>query len=330
MAITSYQTVCGQILSGMTGGVVTTYLSDALGSATATTNAAGAILNLYRHKPYGSRQSKSGSSPDPKYQWVGLPGYRAQALSASDSYVRARHYAAMAGTWTSRDPEWPSEKAYVYSESNPTSLKDPTGRHVKFPRPCSQSVGGKSLKSCYDDLANALHRQTPQQRQQIVKDCVTGVLGVPGDLLDRLDKVLLQSKINACVYCRGAGGKFPGLPPECNIIIDQICNKWTPGSVDVAYTCPPVIPVLQNCLDAVKRAGCDCLTIFCEGDITRNVNSSECCRYVPLHELIHCVTGHPHAQNVDQIKSPDWLTTVALCLCRKLFPGENCGCLGLL
>lgn len=52
-------------------------------------------------------------------QWCGSWGYSAIALTRKflSYYVRARHYAAILGNWTSVDPLWPQEMAYGYVEN---------------------------------------------------------------------------------------------------------------------------------------------------------------------------------------------------------------------
>jgi len=48
MPVTYYDTVKGQIIGEATGGVRTEYLTDALGSVTATVNSSGEIVNTDR------------------------------------------------------------------------------------------------------------------------------------------------------------------------------------------------------------------------------------------------------------------------------------------
>ena len=52
------------------------YLTDALGSVTATVTGAGVVENTYRYKPYGEQLAKTGTGSDPKFLWVGRWGYR--------------------------------------------------------------------------------------------------------------------------------------------------------------------------------------------------------------------------------------------------------------
>ena len=52
------------------------YLTDALGSVTATVDQSGTVQNTYRYKPYGDLLAKTGTGNDPKFLWVGSQGYR--------------------------------------------------------------------------------------------------------------------------------------------------------------------------------------------------------------------------------------------------------------
>ncbi len=59
-----------------TGGTYTDYLTDALGSVTATVNQSEQVLNTYRYKPYGALLAKSGVGGDPPFQWQGANSVR--------------------------------------------------------------------------------------------------------------------------------------------------------------------------------------------------------------------------------------------------------------
>jgi hypothetical protein len=128
MGVTTYYSVGGEIFGERTGAVRRDYLRDALGSVTATKVTTEPVVeNTYRYKPYGAQLSKTGASPDPKFQWVGTAGYRQTSISHSASSVRARHYGQEEGRWTTVDPLWPAEPALSYSNSSPTVSIDPYG-----------------------------------------------------------------------------------------------------------------------------------------------------------------------------------------------------------
>ena len=130
MAFTSYLTINGQIHGEVTGGVATGYATDALGSVTATVDSSGNVANTYRYKPYGATLAKTGSSTDPKNQWVGNWGYRVTSRTQSESYVRARHYGLKAGQWTSVDPLWPEQPVFLYVNCSPATLIDVSGKEI--------------------------------------------------------------------------------------------------------------------------------------------------------------------------------------------------------
>ncbi|MCW5944133.1 MAG: hypothetical protein KIS66_18045 [Fimbriimonadaceae bacterium] len=113
MPVTNYHTVNGRTIGETTDGVRTDYLTDALGSVTATVDQSQNVLNTYRYKPYGGLLAKTGSSPDPRFLWTGDTGSRTTGLAYSEQYNRARHYGSMQAGWTSVDPMWPTRRAYV-------------------------------------------------------------------------------------------------------------------------------------------------------------------------------------------------------------------------
>lgn len=76
MGVTSYYSFSGEILGEETNGVRRDYLTDALGSVTATVTGAGAVENTYRYKPYGETLAKTGAGSDPKFLWNGTHGYK--------------------------------------------------------------------------------------------------------------------------------------------------------------------------------------------------------------------------------------------------------------
>src|SRR5215471_12845080 len=131
MAVTNYYTVNGALIGEKTtGGSRTDYLTDALGSVTATVNQSGQVVNTYRYKPYGAQLAKTGVGADPAFQWVGQEGYRQTGKKYSDVYVRARHYDSRGGRWTTKDPLGFAEgdrNLYLYAGSNPMRYVDPTG-----------------------------------------------------------------------------------------------------------------------------------------------------------------------------------------------------------
>jgi hypothetical protein len=91
MPTTYYHTVAGRILGETTSGVRTDYLTDALGSVTATVDASQNVINTYRYKPYGEQLAKTGSGADPRFRWVGAFGtatlFSALAFDGQRAYL---------------------------------------------------------------------------------------------------------------------------------------------------------------------------------------------------------------------------------------------------
>lgn len=161
MPVTNYYAVNGDLIGEAVAGVRTDYVTDALGSVTATADSGGSFLNTYTYKPFGEKfANSSNKAPDPKFLWNGGVGYRQTGLAGSPIYVRSRHYDTESGRWTTEDifsgvllasgiaigvgttaiP--PSLLAmYRYAGTNPTTWNDPTG--LKEKRSVSEvGVGG--------------------------------------------------------------------------------------------------------------------------------------------------------------------------------------------
>ena len=129
MGVVNYDTVDGVVLGDSVHG---TYMRDALGSVTGTIPGK-VVADTYRYKPYGERLAKTGTAPDPRFQWNGSHGYRQTSISHSASYVRRRHLGLEEGRWTTVDPLWPDEPSFGYARGNTTSWIDRTGSWAQFP-----------------------------------------------------------------------------------------------------------------------------------------------------------------------------------------------------
>jgi RHS repeat-associated protein len=138
MGVTSYYSFGGEIIGEETGGVRRDYLTDALGSVTATVTGAGVVENTYRYKPYGEQLTKTGTGNDPKPKWLGTVGYRNSNTKFCDSYVRARHYGSSLGRWNSKDPIGIINETsyYIYVSNSPILVIDPSGLIPKIVCPC--------------------------------------------------------------------------------------------------------------------------------------------------------------------------------------------------
>jgi RHS repeat-associated protein len=112
-----------------TGSPRVDYLTDALGSVTATVNQSAQVVNTYRYKPYGTTLAKTGPGSDPAFGWVGEHGYEPTGNPFSDFYVMFRHYDKLNGKWPTVDPigfpdGW---NPYRYVKNSPTIFIDPSG-----------------------------------------------------------------------------------------------------------------------------------------------------------------------------------------------------------
>ena len=145
MAVTNYYTVNGEILGESTSGTYLDYLTDALGSVTATVNQSAAIVQKARYKPYGTLLSGTQF----KMGWVGTLGYRSSTTKFAESYVQHRTYGNKQGQWTSIDPIWPDESPYAYVSGNPTTAVDPNGLSACQALPCPPW----EVEQCIDDCA---------------------------------------------------------------------------------------------------------------------------------------------------------------------------------
>jgi len=167
--VTNYHTLNGRIRGETTNGVRTNYLSDALGSVTGTTNPTAQLLNSYRHKPYGARLSKSGTTQDPRPGWVGQEGYRQTTRAYSTHYVQYREFSYGIGSWTSVDPLWPKEPPYAYVVARVTTITDPSGTQgvgdmraamTNSTRNLSDCCNWDSLSGCYKVPLSEFGKQT--------------------------------------------------------------------------------------------------------------------------------------------------------------------------
>jgi len=145
MSFKRYYAVNGQLLGQelANGSQRVDFLTDALGSVTATVDQTGTAQDSYRYTPYGQTLSTSGTGTVPDFRWVGTQGYRwCQGNNNSDYYVRARHYTSLQGRWTSVDPRWPSQSPYSYVKGSVTLWTDLTGEVPNGPLKC---------KNCYKE-----------------------------------------------------------------------------------------------------------------------------------------------------------------------------------
>ena len=130
-AVTKVHTVHGEIIAETTvGSPRVDYLTDAIGSVTATVNQSAQVVNTYRYNPFGSLLAKTGTGPDPAFGWVGTKGYKPTANKFSDFYVRRRSPSSDLGRWSTLDPDRErlrSTIGYLLVSNMPTIVVDPSG-----------------------------------------------------------------------------------------------------------------------------------------------------------------------------------------------------------
>jgi len=142
-----------------TGSPRVDYLTDALGSVTATVNQTAQVVNTYRYKPFGATLAKTGTGPDPSFGWVGTKGYRPTGNPFSNFYVRRRHADSTAGRWPTQDPiryagrEW---NPYVYVGNSPVAVTDPTGLSADDEL-CAKWYNSSKWHSCRSQWNQCLH-----------------------------------------------------------------------------------------------------------------------------------------------------------------------------
>ncbi len=142
MTIRTYYTINGEIQSEDSDGVVVDFLTDALGSITATVDQTSTSTANHRYKPYGE-QLTTGTAF--RMGWVGSLGYRPTGLTGATHYMRARSYGTKQGQWTTVDPMWPWQHQYSYVSARPVNAVDPSGlaelrcrTAERFTTPCAK------------------------------------------------------------------------------------------------------------------------------------------------------------------------------------------------
>jgi len=110
----------------VSAGAVTSFLTDALGSTLALTDAGASTTASYSYGAYGNA-SKTGSDDTP-FQYTG----RENDGAANLYYYRARYYNPTFAQFNSADPAGLSAgpNAYAYAGGNPISFTDPSGMFI--------------------------------------------------------------------------------------------------------------------------------------------------------------------------------------------------------
>jgi RHS repeat-associated protein len=115
----------GLVSRTYSGGDVSYYTFDAIGSTSELTDNAGDVLNAYAYDPFGGLLKQSGDSPNP-YQFLGELGVAESAEGLL--HMRSRFYKPELGQFLSEDPLSSVYKhERVYAGSDPINAIDPAG-----------------------------------------------------------------------------------------------------------------------------------------------------------------------------------------------------------
>jgi len=126
-----YLTVDGEILSETRSGTRSDYIPDPLGSTSSLLSSTHTINDTYSWWPYGELRNHSGASVTP-LGYGGTKGYYT-APGTTFGFARRRVLRPQTSNWQTVDPIWPSERAFAYCRSNPTTMVDPSGLACDVP-----------------------------------------------------------------------------------------------------------------------------------------------------------------------------------------------------
>jgi RHS repeat-associated protein len=277
MGVTSYYSFGGEIIGEETGGVRRDYLTDALGSVTATVTGAGVVENTYRYKPYGEQLAKTGAGSDPKFLWNGKWGYQKKNNLV---YVRSRTFNNSTANWITVDLFWPSERAYGYVESNPIIFFDYYGNQATpSPRPphrpglgsgCTGSCLGSSnvsdINRVIEKLCNSLN--DPAKVRGIEQCARNAGIQKPFGI---------ECLRNFCR--RGKDILCPSRPTELNDGFEPACSNSDRDCID-------------RCGNQKTIPGPDCAETACSSNNSPTAQITICCKAISDFS-VHC-SGTPN------------------------------------
>ena len=267
MAMTvRYLTIDGEIVSETRSGVRNDYIPDPLGSTAALINSTHTITDTFLWWPFGEQRSHVGSSVSP-FGYGGTLGYYTGS-SGRNVCLPARTFGQRETCWLTKDPLWPFESAYIYSQNNPVNFVDELGMS-----PSRHPVTTRSSLNERLDLAR-------------LNDCRIAFALSTGN-------IMITARYMACA--RGSGcPPVSGKIASC--LYDQLCKGKTKIELSDGYTCPQCddscgitfnnIGIVNLCKNNLGGSGCD------------HFNTGAPYHVVLLHEMLHrCGVDHPDWHN---------------------------------
>ena len=133
----------GNLISQRSGSTTSYCHFDGLGSIRQLTTVAAATSDTFLYTAWGEEVARDGTTMV-GFRWIGEIGYYVD-LESSSHYIRARHYIADTGRFTTVDPRltgpgWlpgrvllkgssaaPNDNPYVYADGSPIIAIDPSG-----------------------------------------------------------------------------------------------------------------------------------------------------------------------------------------------------------
>lgn len=188
-------TVTANLLTGLrvdeifrrtAGSTVEDFLTDALGSTIALTDATGAVQTTYSYEPYG-KTSTSGAAGG-SYQYTGREN------DGGLYYYRNRYYSPTVGKFVSEDPIGlrGGANVYLYVSANPLRWIDPFGL-------CDVNIeGANAAEEKRSELAATLPGLRAEQKWDEVAD----------------REALIEHYKSKWYSCMCQDGKDPWTPPE--------------------------------------------------------------------------------------------------------------------
>lgn len=194
MATVRYTVSSGSLLAEKRGGSRKCYRTDAVGSTVSLYDNSQAKTDTFTYWPYGEDRVVSNPTGT-KYKFVG--GYQCRTQSDGGIYMRARVEEPRDGRFMTVDPYWPTDDAYSYAGSAPTSQIDPSGlkpcfgngvdpdcKKFGFPFAMAEFVATKSCQKLLDCLSD----KKSNCRQRLTDCLKNSGCTDPVELLDSMRK----------------------------------------------------------------------------------------------------------------------------------------------